>query len=244
MKRPLSRLALFCSLAFLPALADAKLANPTDTLATFRAIGPRGFRIEGRSNKMTVADDGTFVTITVPLTQLTTGIALRDKHMREKYLETEKFPEAELVVPRWSLRFPEEGKKMSAWTMGNLKMHGKTKEVKVFYKATRGPGGVDVDGNTDINLNDFGIEVPSHLGLSLKPDVSIEVHFQAQDALARRPPPRPRTPGQIAGGPARPSSGPAPPGVGPAKKGGASQKRDTVPTDEGDSLSPTLSRLP
>jgi polyisoprenoid-binding protein YceI len=54
--------------------------------------------------------------------------------------------------------------------------------VKVFYKAGRVGGTVDVDGNTEVNLNDFGIEVPSHLGLSLKPDVSIEVHFQAQDA--------------------------------------------------------------
>ncbi|HEU4405383.1 MAG TPA: YceI family protein [Polyangiaceae bacterium] len=182
MNRSFCRLAIFCALAFSPLLADAKLANPADASASFRAIGPRGFRIEGRSNQVGVADDGNWVTISVQLTQLTTGIALRDKHMREKYLETEKYPTAELLVPRWALRFPEEGKRMSAWAMGTLKMHGKTKEVKVFYKAGRVGGTVDVDGSTEVNLNDFGIEVPSHLGLSLKPDVAIEVHFQAQDA--------------------------------------------------------------
>lgn len=181
MNRSFYRAAVFCSLAFFPVLAAAKLSNPTDTSASFRALGPRGFRIEGRTTKLGVADDGKNVVITVPLSQLTTGIALRDKHMKEKYLETEKYPDAELTVPRWSIRFPEEGQKMSAWTMGTLKMHGQSKEVKVFYKATRAGATYNVDGTTELKITDFGIELPSHLGLSLQPDVSIEMHFQVQD---------------------------------------------------------------
>lgn len=181
MNRSFRRAAVFCSLVLFPTLAAAKLSNATDTLSTFRAVGPGGFRIEGRSKEMAVADDGNNVVITVPLGQMTTGMGLRDKHMREKYLETEKYPDAVLTVPRWSIRFPEEGKRVSAWAMGTLKMHGKTKEVKFFYKATRAGAAYDVDGTTEVNIADFGIEVPSHLGLSLKPDVSIDVHFKAQD---------------------------------------------------------------
>ncbi len=182
MNRKFRRAVVFCSMALFPALAAAKLSSPAEPLTTFRAVGPGGFRIEGRTSKMAIADDNANVTITIPLVDLTTGIALRDKHMREKYLETEKYPEAELKIARWALRFPEDGKRVSAWAPGTLKMHGKTKEVKVFYKATRAGAEYTVNGTTEVNVTDFGIENPSHLGLSLKPDVAIEVHFKVQDS--------------------------------------------------------------
>ena len=44
--------------------------------------------------------------LTVRLDTLDTGIALRNKHMKETYLETDKFPEARLEVARAALRVP------------------------------------------------------------------------------------------------------------------------------------------
>ena len=39
---------------------------------------------------------------------LDTGIDLRNKHMREKYLEVQKYPNAVLTVDRSTLHFPDD----------------------------------------------------------------------------------------------------------------------------------------
>jgi polyisoprenoid-binding protein YceI len=181
MKRSIQLAAVFCSLALAPALAGARLSNPSDSSTVFRTTGPAGMRIKGRGDKMTVADDGKNVVITVPLAQMTTGNDLRDKHMREKYLETDKYPDAELTVARWALRVPEDGTRVVAWAPGTLKLHGKSKEVKVVYKAKRSGNSYAVEATTDINVTDFGIETPSFLSVSVKPEVDIEVNFTVQD---------------------------------------------------------------
>jgi hypothetical protein len=70
----------------------AALSSASDAHVSFQASGPAGMKIEGTTPDLTVADDGTNVVVTVPLGNLNTGIALRDHHMKEKYLEVPKFP--------------------------------------------------------------------------------------------------------------------------------------------------------
>ncbi len=53
---------------------------------------------------MTVTDDGTTVTVTVPLNRLSTGIALRDQNV-DKALAVATYPTATLAVPGASLTF-------------------------------------------------------------------------------------------------------------------------------------------
>jgi polyisoprenoid-binding protein YceI len=181
MNRSIRRAAIFCSLVLFPTLAAAKLANPTDAAISFRALGPAGMRVEGRTNKMAVADDGANIVLTIPVTSLTTGIGLRDKHMHEKYLESAKFPEAEVTVARSSLHFPEDGKSVKAWAPATLKLHGKTKPITLHYKVNRTGNSYDVSGNADVKVTDYDIELPSHLGVSVKPEVAVDIHFVAQD---------------------------------------------------------------
>ena len=66
--------------------------------ATFSAIGTGGFKMEGKTPTVDVTDDGKVVTVVVGLTELVTGISLRDRHMRDKYLEVSKFPTTTLTV--------------------------------------------------------------------------------------------------------------------------------------------------
>lgn len=68
--------------------------------AGFTAVGKPGFlRINGEGGKVggELILDGTKeivkTEIKVNVTQLNSGIDLRDQHMKEKYLETTKFPE-------------------------------------------------------------------------------------------------------------------------------------------------------
>jgi polyisoprenoid-binding protein YceI len=87
-------------------VAEAKLSGSGGQVQ-FTATGPGGLTIVGTTKDVNVKDDGTSVTVVVPLANVDTGIALRNKHMKEKYLEVDKFPTAELTVSRSALKLQE-----------------------------------------------------------------------------------------------------------------------------------------
>ena len=84
--------ALSLSLVASSTAGYAALSAATDSRVSFGASGPAGMKIEGTTADLSVADDGANVVTTVPLANLTTGIGLRDHHMKEKYLEVPKYP--------------------------------------------------------------------------------------------------------------------------------------------------------
>lgn len=165
------------ALGLLPS-ADAKLASRGDASVSFTGIGPAGLKITGSTTDLSVADDGKNVTITVPLKNLTTGIGVRDKHMHEKYLQTDQYRTAELVVDRAALKFPA-GAESSANATGTMTLHGKSRPVTFHYTATPAGGALKVFGRTDVNMNDFGIVVPTYLGVTMKPNISVVATFTA-----------------------------------------------------------------
>src|SRR5262249_34866580 len=79
----------------------------------FTGKGPAGFKMVGTTDKLSLRDDGQQLTFTVPLDAFDTGIELRDRHMKEKYLETARFPQATLVVKRGELQVPARGETAS-----------------------------------------------------------------------------------------------------------------------------------
>src|SRR3954449_1384388 len=99
MQRRSFRVAAIASgLITLSALGHATLGKAIESGVTFRAAGPAGLTIEGSTADLAVTDEGDNVAVTVPLGNLHTGIEVRDRHMKEKYLEVGKFPEAKLVL--------------------------------------------------------------------------------------------------------------------------------------------------
>ncbi len=175
---PLSAIAL--AFVVVPVVADAKLAA-NGVESSFTAVGPAGLKIVGTTRDGRVQDDGTTVKVTVPLSNLTTGISLRDKHMREKYLQVGTYPDAELEVARTALSVPKPGAESAADVPGVLRLHGQNKSVTVHYSAKRDGDTMHVNGTVHFNMNDFGIEVPKYLGITVKPDVDVQVRFDAAD---------------------------------------------------------------
>jgi polyisoprenoid-binding protein YceI len=166
----------------LPLAAQAKLAKSADPAsAVFHAVGPAGLKIDGRTADVAVGEDGANVVVTVQLGGLDSGVSLRNKHMREKYLEVGKFPTAKLTVARAALQFPAAGARGQGSAAGILMLHGQSKPVTFKYDVTNAGGTYRVTGTVPVNLGNFGIEEPSFLGASVKPDVSVEVSFAATD---------------------------------------------------------------
>jgi polyisoprenoid-binding protein YceI len=178
-RRLFATLALALTIA-VPLVADAKLAKTGSAGARFKALGPAGLTVNGTTNDVSVADDGTSVTIEVQLGAIQTGISLRDKHTKN-YLEVETYPSAKLKVARASLKFPEAGKEVSGDAKGSLTLHGQTKDVTFHYTAKKDGDTISVKGGTGLNINDYGIKTPSYLGVAVKPDITIETEFQAKD---------------------------------------------------------------
>jgi polyisoprenoid-binding protein YceI len=171
--------AILASLVGVSALAEAALSSATDKHVGFVASGPAGMKIEGATPDLDVAEQGENVVITVPLANLSTGIALRDRHMKEKYLEVQKYPSAMLSIGRGALRVPAGGDKVELEVPSTLSLHGQVRPVTVHYEAKREGGTVVVSrGTFRINMNDFGIPVPSYLGVTVKPEVEVSANFR------------------------------------------------------------------
>lgn len=155
----------------------AKVTKTGEAKVSFTATGPGGLRIVGTGRQLDVADAGDRVTVTVGLATLDTQIELRNKHMREKYLEVDKYPQAELSVARSELKpGVAEGD-----AQGTMRLHGQSKPVRFHYVTKSAGSAKSVTGTVRINMKDYGIAEPSFMGVSVKPDVDVEAVFSIKD---------------------------------------------------------------
>lgn len=138
---------------------------------SWESIGNPGFlRIHGKGGKITgriwEKDGLTHATLAVALDAFTTGISLRDQHMKDKYLDTATHRTALLSLDPIKL---EQNKEIT-WS-GKLRLKGVEKPVS-------GVGilrGKEFSGSFSIAVSDFGIEIPSYLGVTMAKDVDISV---------------------------------------------------------------------
>jgi len=170
--RSLRFFASIAAVTFTALVAEAKLARTGDAQVSFSASGPAGLTIVGTTSELAIAETDQDVVVTVPLRNLDTKIELRNKHMREKYLEVAKYPNAELRVPKSAVQAPTSNK-----ATGQLTLHGQTRPVTFSYVTKPDGAATGVTGSFRINILEFGIEKPSYAGVSVKPDVDISVAF-------------------------------------------------------------------
>jgi len=162
-----------------PAIAAAAWQVAGTPHVEFTATGPAGLHIVGATDELTVADDGTNVSVNVPLGHLSTGIGLRDHHMLEQ-LDTEHHPRAVLTVARSALQTPGD-QPVEATAQGTLNLHGQRRQVRFHYTARRNGSAIAVTGNARIDMTSFGIEQPSYLGMTVAKEVNVSVRFSVSE---------------------------------------------------------------
>lgn len=168
-------------LALIPAFAQAAIplkALP-DGSVNFLAVGkPSALKIHGKASgpEAKLELDGAKLTGTAEfqMNKLTTGINLRDQHMKEKYLQVDQHPKARLTLldaavdPAFASNLSNEGEKPFK---GRLQLHGQERDVEGTYSAKDGL----VQAKFRIKLTDFGIEIPSYLGITVAELVDVNV---------------------------------------------------------------------
>lgn len=172
-------------------LAAAAMSQTGESGAGFHVNGPAGLSVDGTSDDVYMADDGTVISVKVGLTKLKTGIFMRDRHAKAA-LGTDRFPEAELKVAVSALKFPPPRGESSGDAPGTLTLHGQTKDVSVHYAAKYEGDTMNVTGGAHINLRDFGITAPSYVGFTAKPEIEITGASRSRTTEPARRPPRRR----------------------------------------------------
>jgi polyisoprenoid-binding protein YceI len=129
------------------------------------ALTPAGdFKAKSEDVKGEAVQNGDTITaenIVVGLKNLKTGMSLRDRHAKEKYLEVDKFPEAVLVK---AIGRGGKGK-------ARIRFKGIEKEVSGTYKTNGG----FLLAEFPIKLSDYGISNVKYMGLGV--DDIVKVHF-------------------------------------------------------------------
>ncbi len=158
------------------------ISSDSSTLG-FLAIGKPGFlKIKGEGGRLKgrlAAEQGNLKgDLVADLAPIKTGIDLRDNHMHEKYLETKKFPTAELNLE--SIRF-EKGTEGTCEFNGSLAIKSVKKPIKGACEITGlGKDALKVKASSEIKLADYPIGVPSYLGVTVADKVTVEVEFDAK----------------------------------------------------------------
>lgn len=111
-----------------------------------------------------------------PLSTLDTGIKLRNDHMKDKYLEIGKYPNAVLKLSKFAVPADFDVKKSNVQNQkfeGSLQLHGQEKPVAgtASYNAATGA----LQASFDIKISEFAITLPKYMGIQVSEDVKISV---------------------------------------------------------------------
>ena len=119
---------------------------------------------------------GNKVYFEVELNGLDTGIGLRNRHMREIYLETDKYPYAHYSGEVVKVD-PAANGAYTVTTSGKLFIHGKEQPVTLDGLVTPQGGDYRVQYKFDVKLPDYSIEVPTLMFLKLSEIIQLELDF-------------------------------------------------------------------
>jgi len=160
----------------------------TDGNVGFLAIGkPSAIKIRGKGTApkgaILVAGKDIQGEFTFDENSLDTGINLRDRHMKEKYLQTEKYPTAKFKITKLTLpaEFAATGFKAENIPVeGDLTLHGITKPVKGTATIACNSGVATGHIAFGTQITEYGIEIPSYMGVKVADHVDVDVDLQAK----------------------------------------------------------------
>jgi polyisoprenoid-binding protein YceI len=182
--------ALSTSLSFAAGSPVKKWAgklSESDGSIEFLATGhPSALKVVGKGS----APKGSFIldgeklsgTATFLMTSLDTGIQVRNEHMKTKYLETGKFPEATLKIVKLAVRSGAPSSDFTAKDSpfeGVLTLHGVEKPVAGMADLKRNGDHLDLAVHFGLKISDYGIATPGYAGITMADGVEVTVKDSA-----------------------------------------------------------------
>ncbi len=122
--------------------------------------------------------------LVIDLTSLDTGINLRDRHLRDTYLEVERgddFATARLSGLRLERALPASAAQHKTEFSAELLLHGVRRPVAGDAELRQSDAGVEVRASFSVSLPEFNIDSPRYLGIGVRDEVQITVTFLATE---------------------------------------------------------------
>lgn len=112
----------------------------------------------------------------VDLTTLDTGIDLRNRHMRNNYLETDRY---RFTYFEGAIRNIKEIENNSyeVEVEGGLFIHGVTKQIKTTGFLKDADDGLIVQTEFDVSLPDFNVDIPQLMFMKINEVIKLELEF-------------------------------------------------------------------
>jgi len=114
----------------------------------------------------------------------------RDLRVTRDSLEAARFPKITFVSTRIEdLNWEVPGSDATATIIGNLTMHGVTREIRVPIDAILSPDGkLSADGEVRLDFTEFGVAPPSALFGAIKSGTIADLNFRVIAVPAEKPP--------------------------------------------------------
>lgn len=129
---------------------------------------------EGEGAKATLKEKDQMLSgdISFQLKSLKTGIELRDDHLKNKYLEVDKYPTATLKIS--DLKLPSNLENGFTFK-GTLNLHGVDQPVEGNASVVADSNSHKLSSDFKIKLSQFKIEIPSFKGITVAEEVLVKV---------------------------------------------------------------------
>lgn len=177
--------ALILTWGFVPLSAHSTilldLSKQTSKVEFFAVGKPSLIKINGTGGKLTgnleIEKNQVKGQFKVNLDEFTTGIALRDQHMKEKYLEVSKFAEATFEIEK--IELPEDflsTKKIYSNVPfeGKFSLHGVEKKLKGIAEVDTRKDNPAVATEFKVLVSDYKINIPTYLGIKVADEVTVK----------------------------------------------------------------------
>ena len=105
-----------------------------------------------------------------------TGIGLRNRHMKEDYLHTDKYPLTHFKGQISSSKKISETE-FDVTTSGKLFLHGVTKDVTITGKIYKLQNGFKLKSDFSFKLPDYKIKVPKFMFVRISEEIKLQLDF-------------------------------------------------------------------
>lgn len=119
--------------------------------------------------------------LAVDLRTLKTGIGMRDRHMRDNYLEVEKAPGFDTATIEGIQIEKLDGK---TTFNGTLVLHGERRPISGSATLARKGGGYSVEAEFPVRVSEFNIPKPSYLGVGVQDQIRIKISMTVSSVAA------------------------------------------------------------
>ena len=124
----------------------------------------------------TITDSSEFY-FEVDLNSLDTGIGLRNRHMRENYLETDNYRFASYFGAISHVEKDSSGS-LNITAAGTFKLHGIEKPLELAVLAKKAGGAYIVETHFAVALSDYDIKVPKLMFMKVEENMAVSVKIK------------------------------------------------------------------